>query len=111
MRNLNDLHPHPITRRNVSWWGDINGFCDCVGNVMITPIIAEETPTLKHGDVFTIAGDNPMVKGKTFICVPYNYESRSLRKIWAKKIQIANASANVLRSTNQTNAAVCSARD
>jgi hypothetical protein len=55
----------------------------------LTPLICDETKTLKHGDVFTIYGDSPMVKGKTFICVPDNYQSRSLRKIWAEKINLS----------------------
>lgn len=66
---------------------------------LIPVIVNEKDHQLKHGDVFTMNWDNtdPKLhrmnskgweKGKHFIAVPHNYESRSLRKIWSKKILI-----------------------
>lgn len=59
---------------------------------MLIPVIINDGEKLKFGDVFTINpdyGDAPgdMVRGKTFIAVPHNYESRSLRKIWSERIK------------------------
>lgn len=64
--------------------------------INLIPVIIEETGKLKHGDIFTVSptSGSPGVPkefaaNNTFIAVPHNYESRSLRKIWAEKIKQA----------------------
>ena len=57
----------------------------------IFPVVMDENADLKYGDVFTINPDKSaanwqMVKGRVFIAVPPDCDSRSGRKIWGKVI-------------------------
>lgn len=74
----------------------------------LTPVVINAAQgNLKHGDIFTVNPDSEgaeeflklpkeYVRDRKFIAVPANYQSRSLRKIWQRKIE--NAEIKLIES-------------